>query len=120
MEKYSQQSWKPSAAPFPIQKQIQDTRYSEIRWNCDPRDYVTAFLTGVKGNDVTKQEIQLVLVKKFDETLTKEALTWYFLLHENSIDSFAEIADLFINAHSGAQKVEKRMEDILKIQQGST
>ncbi|XP_070050353.1 uncharacterized protein [Nicotiana tomentosiformis] len=86
----------------------------------DPRDYVTAFTTGVKGNDLTKQEIESVLVKKFGETLTKGALTCYYLLPKNSIDSFAELADLFIKAHSGAQKVEKRMEDILKVKQGDT
>nr|XP_009596447.1 uncharacterized protein LOC104092534 [Nicotiana tomentosiformis] len=80
----------------------------------DPRDHVTAFTTGVKGNDLTKQEIELVLVKKFGETLTKGALTWYSLLPENSIDSFDELTDSFIKEHSGAQKVEKRMEDIFK------
>ncbi|XP_019248092.1 PREDICTED: acyl-coenzyme A thioesterase 13-like isoform X2 [Nicotiana attenuata] len=39
----------------------------------DPRDHVTAFTTGVKGNDLTKQEIESVLVKKFGETLTKRS-----------------------------------------------
>ncbi|XP_070016035.1 uncharacterized protein [Nicotiana sylvestris] len=86
----------------------------------DPRDHVTAFTTGVKGNDLTKQEIESVLVKKFGETLTKGVLTWYSLLPENSINSFVELADSFIKAHSGAQKVEKRMEDIFKIKQGDS
>ncbi|XP_070046302.1 uncharacterized protein [Nicotiana tomentosiformis] len=86
----------------------------------DPRDYITAFTTGVKGNNLTKQEIESVLVKRFGETLMKGALTWYSLLPENSIDSFAELANLFIKAHSGAQKVEKRMEDIFKVKQGDT
>ncbi|XP_070029872.1 uncharacterized protein [Nicotiana sylvestris] len=86
----------------------------------DPRDHVTAFTTGVKGNELTKQTIESVLVKRCGETRTKGALTWYSLLPENSIDSFAELADSFIKAHSGAQKVEKRMEDILKIRQGDT
>ncbi|XP_070025303.1 uncharacterized protein [Nicotiana sylvestris] len=75
---------------------------------------------GVKGNDLTKQEIESVLVKNFGETLTKGALTWYSLLPENSINSFAKLADSFIKAHSGAQKVEKRIEDIFKIKQGDS
>ncbi|XP_070056160.1 uncharacterized protein [Nicotiana tomentosiformis] len=86
----------------------------------DPRDHVTAFTTGVKGNDLTKQEIESVLVKKFGETLTKGALTWYSLLPENSINSFADLTNLFIKAHSWAQKVKKRMEDIFKVKQGDT
>ncbi|XP_070018121.1 uncharacterized protein [Nicotiana sylvestris] len=86
----------------------------------DPRDHVTAFTSGVKGNDFTKQEIELVYAKKFDETLTKGALTWCSLLPENSINSFAELVDSFIKEHSGAQKFEKRMEDIFKIKQGDS
>ncbi|XP_070022487.1 uncharacterized protein [Nicotiana sylvestris] len=86
----------------------------------DPQDHVTAFTTGVKGNNLTKQEIESVLVKKFGETLIKGALTWYSLLPENSINSFVELADSFIKVHSGAQKVEKRMEDIFKIKQGDS
>ena len=69
---------------------------------------------------MTKQEIESVLVKKFGETLTKGALTWYSLLSENSINSFVELADSFIKAHSGAQRVEKRMEDIFKIKKGGS
>ncbi|XP_070009726.1 uncharacterized protein [Nicotiana sylvestris] len=86
----------------------------------DPRDHVTTFTNGVKGNDLTKQEIASILVKKFGETLTKGALTWYSLLPENSINSFLELADSFIKAHSGAQKAEKRMENIFKIKQGDS
>ncbi|XP_075098862.1 uncharacterized protein LOC107823848 [Nicotiana tabacum] len=45
----------------------------------DPREHVIVFTTGVKGNDLTKQEIELVLVKKFGETLTKGELMWEFV-----------------------------------------
>ncbi|XP_070030618.1 uncharacterized protein [Nicotiana sylvestris] len=84
----------------------------------DPRDHVIVFRTSVKGNDLSKQEIESVLVKIFRETLINGALTWYSLLLENSIDYFAELADSFIKAHSGAQKIKKRITDIFKIKQG--
>ncbi|XP_070014518.1 uncharacterized protein [Nicotiana sylvestris] len=86
----------------------------------DPRDHVTSFTIVVKGNNLTKQEIKSVLVKKFGETLTKGALIWYFLLPKKSIDCFDELADSFIKAYSGAQKDEKRTEDIFKIKQRDT
>ncbi|XP_070026198.1 uncharacterized protein [Nicotiana sylvestris] len=120
MDRYSQQPWKPSAAPLPIPKKFKMSDIPKYDGTTNPRDHVTAFTTGVKGNDLTKQEIESVLVKKFGETLTKGALTWYSLLPENSINSFAELAESFIKAHSGAQKVEKRMEDIFKIKQGDS
>ncbi|XP_070036428.1 uncharacterized protein [Nicotiana tomentosiformis] len=106
--------------PLPIPKKFKMPDIPKYDGTTDPRDHVTAFTTGVKGNNLTKQEIESVLVKIFGETLTKGVLTWYSLLSENSIDSFAELADLFIKAHSGAQKVEKRIEDIFKVKQGDT
>ncbi|XP_070021996.1 uncharacterized protein [Nicotiana sylvestris] len=99
MDKYSQQPWKPSVAPLPIPKMFKISDIPKYDGTTDPRDHVTTFTTGVKGNDLTKQEIESVLVKKFGETLTK---------------------DSFIKAHSGAQKVEKRMKDIFKIKQGDS
>lgn len=105
--------------PLPIPKKFK-MHIPKYDGTTDPLDHVTAFTTGVKGNDLTKQEFESVLVKTFGETLTKGALTWYSLLPENSIDPFAELADLFIKAHSGAQKVEKRMEDIFKVKQRDT
>nr|XP_009625034.1 uncharacterized protein LOC104115987 [Nicotiana tomentosiformis] len=118
--KYSQQPWKPSATPLPIPKRFKMPDIPKYDGTTDPRDHVTAFTTGVKGNDLTKQEIESVLVKKFGETLTKGALTWYSLILKHSIDYFAELTDSFIKVHSGAQKVKKGMEDIFKIKQGDT
>ncbi|XP_019258146.1 PREDICTED: uncharacterized protein LOC109236419 [Nicotiana attenuata] len=55
----------------------------------------------VKGNDLAPLEIESVLLKKFRETLTKGALTWYSLLPEHSIDSLEMLADSFIKALAG-------------------
>ncbi|XP_009757891.2 uncharacterized protein [Nicotiana sylvestris] len=109
IDKYLQQPWKPSVAPLLIPKKFKMPDIPKYDGTINPQDHVTAFTTGVKGNDLTNQEIELVLVKKNGETITKGALP------ENSIDSFAELADSFVKAHWEAQKVEKRMEGIFKI-----
>lgn len=75
---------------------------------------------GIKVTDLKNLEIELVIVKKFGEDLTKGLLTWYSLFPENLIRSFAELVDAFIKAHTGAQKVEKCMEDIFMTQLGGT
>nr|XP_033516509.1 uncharacterized protein LOC117280858 [Nicotiana tomentosiformis] len=64
--------------PLPIPKRLKMSDIPKYDGTSDPRDHVTAFTTGVKGNDLTKQKIKLVLVKKFGETLTKGALTCTF------------------------------------------
>lgn len=36
----------------------------------DPEDHVTYYVTVVKGNDLTKEQVSSILVKKFGKTLT--------------------------------------------------
>lgn len=81
----------------------------------DPQEHITTYTTAVKGNDLAPHKIGSVLLKKFGETLTKGALTWYSLLPEHSIDSFEMLADSFIKTHAGARKA-----DIFRIAQGES
>nr|XP_009760624.1 PREDICTED: uncharacterized protein LOC104212948 [Nicotiana sylvestris] len=73
----------------------------------DPHEHIATYTTVVKGNDLAPHEIESVLLKKFGETLTRGALTWYSLLPEYSIDSFEMLADSFIKAYAGNKKVQK-------------
>lgn len=73
----------------------------------DLRDHIITYTTGINGNDLTKEEMWSVLVKKFGETLTKGALTWYFYLPKHSTSSFAELVDAFIKNSFGSKKGEK-------------
>ncbi|XP_060217134.1 uncharacterized protein LOC132644560 [Lycium barbarum] len=83
----------------------------------DPQEHVTSYTCAIKGNDVEEDEIELVLLKKFGETLSKGALTWYNHQLEHSITSFDMLADAFIKAHVGAKKVQARKADIFRITQ---
>lgn len=81
----------------------------------DLQDHFIEYTTGVKGKDLIKLEIEQVLVKKFEETLIKDALTWFSLLSKNSTSSFDKLAKTFVKAYIGAQKVENLMKNIFKI-----
>ncbi|XP_070043288.1 uncharacterized protein [Nicotiana tomentosiformis] len=70
-----------------------------------------------KGNDLEDDEIKLVLLNKFGETLSKGAMIWYHNLPPNSIDSFAILVDAFVKAHTGAIKVETRKLELFKVKQ---
>lgn len=75
MNKYVQQPQKPSAAPIPFPKKFKMLDLPKYEGTLDPYDHVIVFTMGIKGNDLAKEEIELVLVKKFRETFTKGALT---------------------------------------------
>ncbi|XP_016464075.2 uncharacterized protein LOC107787069 [Nicotiana tabacum] len=83
----------------------------------DPKDHIVHYVTTVKGNDLSKEQVPSVLLKKFGETLTRGALTWYSQLLAQSITIFEEMADKFVTAHAGAKKAEARVNDIFAVRQ---
>ncbi|XP_070057826.1 uncharacterized protein [Nicotiana tomentosiformis] len=83
----------------------------------DPDDHVTHYVTAVKANDLAKGQVSSILLKKFGETLTGGALTWYSQLPAHSIETFEEMDDKFVTAHAKAKKAEARVNDIFAIKQ---
>ncbi|XP_070050489.1 uncharacterized protein [Nicotiana tomentosiformis] len=83
----------------------------------DPEDHVTRYVTAVKGNDLSKEQVSSILLKTFGETLTGGALTWYSQLPAHSIETFEEMVDKFVTAHAGAKKAEARVKNIFAIKQ---
>nr|XP_016444205.1 PREDICTED: uncharacterized protein LOC107769496 [Nicotiana tabacum] len=118
-KKYTQLPFKPSAAPELIPKRFK-AEYTKYDGTSNPQEHIMTYTTLVQGNDLAQHEIEFVLLKKFSETLTNGALTWYSLLPEHFIDSFEILADSFIKAHDRARKVHARKADIFRISQGES
>ncbi|XP_070045653.1 uncharacterized protein [Nicotiana tomentosiformis] len=106
-----------SATPKPIPKKFRMPDIPKYNGTTDPNEHVTSCTCAIKGNDLEDDEIESVLLKKFEETLSKEAMIWYHNLPPNSIDSFSMVADDFVKAHVGAIKVETRKSDLFKVKQ---
>nr|XP_033508814.1 uncharacterized protein LOC117273731 [Nicotiana tomentosiformis] len=119
-KKYMQLSFKPSAAQKLIPKRFKMPNIPKYDGTSDLHQHITTYTTTVKGNGLAQHEIELVLLKRFGETLTKWALTWYSLLLIHSIDSFEMLAYSFIKAHTGARKVQAGKTDIFRILQGES
>ncbi|XP_070004693.1 uncharacterized protein [Nicotiana sylvestris] len=83
----------------------------------DPNENITSSTCGIKSNDLNDVKIELVLLKKFGETLSKGDMIWYHNLAPNSIDSFAILVDSFVKAHTGVIKVAARKSNVFKIRQ---
>lgn len=82
-----------------------------------PEDHLVHYVTNVKGNDLSKEHVPSMLLKKFGETLTGGALTWYSQLPAKAISTFEEMADKFVTARAGAREVEARVNDIFAVRQ---
>nr|XP_009804467.1 PREDICTED: uncharacterized protein LOC104249690 [Nicotiana sylvestris] len=81
----------------------------------DPEDHLIHYVTIVKGTDMSKEQVPSVLLKRFGETLTGGALTWYSQLRARSISTFEEMAEKFATAHAEAKKAEARVNDIFVV-----
>ncbi|XP_019257613.1 PREDICTED: uncharacterized protein LOC109235817 [Nicotiana attenuata] len=116
--RFVEQPYSEEAAPHPIPKTFKMPPYLKIYdGTTDPEDHLIHYVTAVKGNDLSKEQVPSVLLKKFGETLTVGALTWYSQLPARSISTFEEMADKFATAHAGAKKAEARVNDIFAIRQ---
>lgn len=115
---FVEQPYSDEAAPYTIPKTFKIPPYLKIYdGTTDSEDHVTHYVTAVKGNDLSKEQVSSILLKMFGETLTGGALTWYSQLPARSIETFEEMADKFVTAHAGAKKAEARVNDIFSIKQ---
>ncbi|XP_019256258.1 PREDICTED: uncharacterized protein LOC109234644 [Nicotiana attenuata] len=113
-----EQPYSEEAAPYAIPKTFKMPPYLKIYdGTTDPEDHIIHYVTAVKGHDLSKEQIPLVLLKIFGETLTEGALTWYSQLPARSIAMFEEMADKFFTTHAGAKKAEARVNNIFAVRQ---
>nr|XP_016477851.1 PREDICTED: uncharacterized protein LOC107799244 [Nicotiana tabacum] len=116
--RFVEQPYNDEAAPHAIPKTFKMPPYLKIYdRTTDPEFHVTHYVTAVKGNDLTKEQVSSILLKRFGETLTGGALTWYSQLLARSIKTFEEMADKFVTAHAGAKKAQARVNNIFAIKQ---
>ena len=60
------------------------------------------------------------MCKSFGSSLQGPALQWYTNLANNSISSFAQLMDTFVEQVCGSKKLEKLSSDLYRIQQRRT
>nr|XP_016437581.1 PREDICTED: uncharacterized protein LOC107763605 [Nicotiana tabacum] len=120
MGKFVEQPYTEGAAPYPIPKTFKMPPYLRVYdGTSDHEDHLVHYVTAVKGNDLSKEQVPSVLLKKFGETLTGGALIWYSQLLARGISTFKEMADKFVTAHAGAKKAEAQANDIFAIRKTS-
>ncbi|XP_070011124.1 uncharacterized protein [Nicotiana sylvestris] len=116
--RFIEQPYNEEASPYAIPKTFKMPPYLNIYdGTTDPEDHIIHYVTAVKGNNLSKEQVPSVLLKKFGETLTGGDLTWYSQLPARSIATFEEMADKFVTAQAGAKKAEARVNDIFVVRQ---
>lgn len=76
--RFVKQLYSEEVAPHVIPKTFKMSPYLKIYdGTTDPEDHIINYVTAVKGNDLSKEQVPSVLLKKFGETSIRGSLTWY-------------------------------------------
>ena len=69
---------------------------------------------------ILREQREACMCKSFGSSLQGLALQWYTNLANNSISSFAQLTDTFVEQFSSSKKLEKFSGDLYRIQQQRT
>ncbi|KAL5547439.1 hypothetical protein UlMin_002670 [Ulmus minor] len=69
---------------------------------------------------IPREQSEACMCKSFDSSLQGPALQWYTNLAKNSISSFTQFTDTFVEQFSNSKKLGKLLSDLYRIQQRRT
>ncbi|KAK0606072.1 hypothetical protein LWI29_033882 [Acer saccharum] len=99
----------PKKFNFPNMKQYEETT--------DPDDHIAQYKQRMFTAAIPRDLREACMCKAFRSSLSGPALQWYTNLPNNSIDSFAQLTDTFVEQFASSRKLEKLSDDLYTITQ---
>ncbi|KAK0591839.1 hypothetical protein LWI29_009079 [Acer saccharum] len=99
----------PKKFNFPNMKQYEGTT--------DPDDHIAQYKQRMFTAAIPCDLREACMCKAFGSSLSGPALQWYTNLPNNSIDSFAQLTDTFVEQFASSRKLEKLSDDLYTITQ---
>ncbi|KAK0575845.1 hypothetical protein LWI29_008097 [Acer saccharum] len=97
----------PKKFSFPNMKQYEGTT--------DPNDHIAQYKQRMFTAAIPRDLREACMCKAFGSSLSGSALQWYTNLPNNSIDSFAQLTDTFVEQFASSCKLEKQSDDLYTI-----
>ncbi|KAK0595541.1 hypothetical protein LWI29_007683 [Acer saccharum] len=99
----------PKKFNFPNMKQYEGTT--------DPDNHIAQYKQRMFTATIPRDLREVCMCKAFGSSLSGPALQWYTNLPNNSIDSFAQLTDTFVEQFASSCKLEKLSDDLYTITQ---
>ena len=99
----------PKKFHFPNMKQYEGTT--------DPDDHIAQYKQRMFTAAIPRDLREACMCKAFGSSLNGPALQWYTNLPNNSISSFAQLTDTFVEQFASSRKLEKLSDDLYTITQ---
>ncbi|XP_038707330.1 uncharacterized protein LOC120002642 [Tripterygium wilfordii] len=84
----------------------------------DPDDHMAQYRQRMLTLTVSRESREACMCKAFGCCLTGPALQWFINLPNASINSFAQLTDLFIEQFATSRRLPKASDDLYKIKRG--
>ncbi|XP_062085288.1 uncharacterized protein LOC133791376 [Humulus lupulus] len=99
----------PKKFVFPLMKMYDGTT--------DPNDHIASYKQRMFTGAIPRELREACMCKGFGSSLVGPALQWYTNLPNNSIFSFAQLTDIFVEQFACSRKLEKLSDDLYRIKQ---
>ncbi|KAL5573475.1 hypothetical protein UlMin_023072 [Ulmus minor] len=86
----------------------------------DPTDHIASYKQRMFTAAIPREQREACMCKSFGSSLQGPALQWYTNLANNSISSFTQLTDTFVEQFASSKKLEKLSGDLYRIQQRRT
>ncbi|OVA11543.1 hypothetical protein BVC80_5069g1 [Macleaya cordata] len=83
----------------------------------DPDDHIAQYKQRMFTAAIPRDLREVCMCKGFGSSLIGPALQWYTNLTNNSISSFAQLTDIFVEHFASSRKLEKHSDDLYRIKQ---
>lgn len=94
---------------FPLMKMYDGTN--------DPNDHIASYKQRMFTVAIPRELRKACMCKGFGSSLVGPALQWYTNLSNNSIASFAQLTDIFVEQFASSRKLEKLSDDLYRVRQ---
>ena len=82
----------------------------------DPTDHIASYKQRMFTTAIWREQHEACICKSFGSNLQGPALQWYTNLANNSISSFTQLTDTFVEQFNSSKKLEKLSSDLYRIQ----
>ena len=86
----------------------------------DPMDHIASYKQQMFTATIPREQCKACMCQSFGSSLQGPTLQWYTNLANNSISSFAQLTDTFLEQFDSSKKLEKLFGDLYHIQQRRT
>ena len=109
----------PAIAQVAIPKRFVVPHMRPYDGKTDPEEHVHLYKEKMEVMQLPPRDKEALMCKGFGQNLTGAAMMWWKNIPLNSISSYSQLVNMFLNQFAGSRTLDKRTTDLYRIVQGA-